>query len=327
MNTPPSIISDVKESLSVNEGEQAVASGIWWDVNASDSVSLSATLGKVNKSGTNESDTWDWSFDAIDDLEEDVTITANDGVADDQTTFALNVENVDPSVEKLNVPVKPLVDTEIKVSADFIDPGKLDTHTAVWDWGDGTTTTEGTVTETNGSGSAMGQHKYTAPGVYTVTVTVTDKDNGSVTATASVEVVEDDIIPVAIAATEKSRVAQKSIKAALDKINANADKSLINEDINKAIAANEEAKAKITRLLELFGSYKNSKMPASQLELIRKQAQIALDQNKLTYTKLNEALNTDSLTTAKTLINDALRANAYSANYLEYVKANLIAYK
>ena len=59
-----------------------MASGIWWDVNASDSVSLSATLGKVNKSGTSESGTWDWSFDAIDDLEEDVTITANDEFAD-----------------------------------------------------------------------------------------------------------------------------------------------------------------------------------------------------------------------------------------------------
>ena len=49
--------------------------------------------------------------------------------------FALNVEDVDPVLKKLNFPGKPLVDTEIKVSADFIDPGKLDTHTAVWDWG------------------------------------------------------------------------------------------------------------------------------------------------------------------------------------------------
>ena len=173
----------------------------------------------------------------------------------------------------------------------------------------------------------MGQHKYTAPGVYTVTVTVTDKDNGSVTSTASVEVVEDDIIAVATAAAQKSKATQNSIQSARDKINAKADKSLINEDIKKALATNEEAKAKITRLLELFTSYKNSKIPQSQLDLIRKQAQIALDQNALAHKKLTEALNTDSLATAKTLLDDALRANGYSLNYLEYVKANLIAYK
>lgn len=327
VNTAPIIDSPVKEPLTVNEGEEAKANGAWSDENASDSVSLSASLGKVNQSGTNDNGTWDWSFATVDDLDDNVTITANDGVAEAKTTFGLKVKNVEPSIQKVNVPVKPLVNTEIKVSADFTDPGKLDTHKAVWDWGDGTTTTEGVVTETNGSGSATGNHVYSAPGIYTVTVTVTDKDGGSVTATGTVEVVEEDIIAVATAAAQKSKATQTSIQSARDKISANADKSLINEDIKKALATNKEANAKITRLIELFASYKNSKIPPSQLDLIRKQAQIALDQNVIADKKLTEALNTDSLATAKTLMDDALKANGYSLNYLEYIKANLIAYK
>ena len=57
------------------------------------------------------------------------------------------------------------------------DTDVLDTHTAVWDWGDGTTM-PGTVTETNGSGSVSGSHTYASAGVYTVKVTVTDDDGG-----------------------------------------------------------------------------------------------------------------------------------------------------
>ena len=55
----------------------------------------------------------------------------------------------------------------------FTDPDKLDTHTAVWDWGDGTTSA-GTVVESNGAGTVGGSHTYATPGVYRVTVTVSD---------------------------------------------------------------------------------------------------------------------------------------------------------
>ena len=54
----------------------------------------------------------------------------------------------------------------------------LDTHTAVWNWGDGSTSA-GTVSETNGSGSISGSHAYSKPGVYKLTLTVTDKDGAS----------------------------------------------------------------------------------------------------------------------------------------------------
>jgi PKD repeat protein len=69
------------------------------------------------------------------------------------------------------------VNAAVNTSANFTDPGVLDTHTAVWDWGDGATSASA-VNETNGSGSVSGSHAYAAAGVYTVKLTVTDKDGG-----------------------------------------------------------------------------------------------------------------------------------------------------
>lgn len=69
------------------------------------------------------------------------------------------------------------VNTTITADANFTDLDLLDTHTAVWDWGDGTS--PGTVTESNGSGSVTGSHTYSTPGVYTLKLTVTDNNGGS----------------------------------------------------------------------------------------------------------------------------------------------------
>lgn len=89
-----------------------------------------------------------------------------------QTT--VNVLNVAPTVGEITAPVDPVaVGTAIEASADFTDPGLLDTHTAAWDWGDGN------VDETSGSGSVTGSHTYTVAGVYEVTLTVIDDDGGS----------------------------------------------------------------------------------------------------------------------------------------------------
>jgi PKD repeat protein len=86
------------------------------------------------------------------------------------------IANVQPTVGTITAPPVP-VKTAINASANFTDPGILDTHTAVWNWGDGASS-PGVVTEINGSGSVAGSHTYIAAGIYTVTLTVTDKDGG-----------------------------------------------------------------------------------------------------------------------------------------------------
>jgi hypothetical protein len=76
-------------------------------------------------------------------------------------------------------PATPVpINTTVAASASFTDPGLLETHTALWNWGDGSTSA-GTVTESNGSGSVGGSHVYTKDGVYTLTLTVTDDDDAS----------------------------------------------------------------------------------------------------------------------------------------------------
>ena len=91
----------------------------------------------------------------------------------------ITVLNVAPSVGPITAPTAPLaVKTAFTASASFTDPGILDTHIVVWDWGDGTTS-NGTISESGGSGSASGSHSYPKAGIYKLTLTVTDKDGAA----------------------------------------------------------------------------------------------------------------------------------------------------
>ena len=60
----------------------------------------------------------------------------------------VTVTNVAPTVGAITAPLDPSLVGHVDrgASATFTDPGTADTHTAVWDWGDGTTSA-GTVTE------------------------------------------------------------------------------------------------------------------------------------------------------------------------------------
>ena len=107
------------------------------------------------------------------------TLTVTDSVNNTSTdTAQVTINNVAPVVDPL-IPVSSVLPgVSVSTNASFTDAGILDTHTAVFDWGDGTTTT-GVTTESNGSGSASGSHTYTLPGIYTIALTVTDKDGGA----------------------------------------------------------------------------------------------------------------------------------------------------
>ena len=84
-----------------------------------------------------------------------------------------------PSVGPITAPLAPVaINTTINTSASFTDAIPSNTHTALWNWGDGTTSS-GTVSESNGSGTVTGSHAYAVDGVYTITLTVTNNVGGS----------------------------------------------------------------------------------------------------------------------------------------------------
>jgi uncharacterized protein with PIN domain len=124
-----------------------------------------------------------------DDATVTATLTATDGVnAPVSSAATVNVANVAPNVNPLNVPTSPVATgTSITVSTTFSDAGTNDTHTATINWGD-SSTTSGTVSEVLGAGSASGSHAYSAAGAYTVTLTVTDDNGGATTVTAATPV-------------------------------------------------------------------------------------------------------------------------------------------
>lgn len=99
-NDAPSVAAD-NATITVDEGDLAANTGTWSDSNAGDTVTLSASIGTIVKSGTNAGGTWSWSYQTTDgpDDSQMVTITADDGTGGmSSTTFQLNVNNVAPEV-------------------------------------------------------------------------------------------------------------------------------------------------------------------------------------------------------------------------------------
>jgi uncharacterized repeat protein (TIGR01451 family) len=113
----------------------------------------------------------------------------------------LPVINSPPAVGVIAAPNSPVqIDTVVSVSANFVDPDIRDTHTAVWNWGDGSAS-KGTVTEANGLGSVTGTHAYASGGVYTTTLTVSDNYTDA-SSTVMINVLFDTSGPmISIAAT------------------------------------------------------------------------------------------------------------------------------
>jgi len=94
-------------------------------------------------------------------------------------TCKVTVNNVAPTITSLYLPIDPLAkNTPVDLTATFIDPGILDTHTATINWGDGNTT-NGNITGTSGTYNVSSSWTYGQAGVYTITLSIEDDDGGN----------------------------------------------------------------------------------------------------------------------------------------------------
>ena len=186
-NVAPTV--DAGPDATINEGSAFLSSGSFTDPG---SDIWTATVDYGDGSGvqslTLSSKTFLLNHVYADNGNYTVTLTVkDDDLGEGSDTATVTVINVVPTVGPITAPIDPLsVGTTVTASANFTDPGTMDTHTALWNWGDGTTS-QGTVTGT----SVAGSHIYTTAGIYTVTLTVTDDDGGAGSATYMSVVIYD----------------------------------------------------------------------------------------------------------------------------------------
>ncbi|MFN2250783.1 MAG: Ig-like domain-containing protein, partial [Anaerolineae bacterium] len=188
-NDGPNVAADAA-AVTVDEGGVATNTGTFSDVDESDSVAVSASVGTiVQDSGS--SGVWSWSLQTTDGPADSqtVTVTADDGLGGvATTTFDLAVDNVAPTVLDLNVPTDPIAlgdQSSHSVTVSFSDPADTADEPFVCSFDmDSDGTTDATVSDVSGS-ECSATLAYDAPGVYLITATVTDKDGGAATISAT----------------------------------------------------------------------------------------------------------------------------------------------
>ncbi len=134
-NNPPTVAAN-RAAVSADEGSAAANSGVFYDPQGNDTVTLTASVGSVTKDDANG--TWSWSIDTMDGMAGPfaVTITATDSAGDTvSTVFEYSVNNVAPTV--LLQSVSPVDENGVAtLNGTISDPGALDVFTVELTWGD-----------------------------------------------------------------------------------------------------------------------------------------------------------------------------------------------
>jgi hypothetical protein len=200
--TPTITVSNA--AVSGNEGTSITNTGTWADADASDVVTLSASLGTVTK---NADGTWNWAIDGLDDTSATtVTITATDAQgATASVNFTYAVTNRAPDLTVTAANVSGAILSTLTNSGTWADVA-ADTVTLAASIGSVTKNDNGTWNWSLPTTAAINNQ--------TVTITATDEDGGSsnvsFTINAVVTVVNSKVYHL------RSSFAASSVDAALD---------------------------------------------------------------------------------------------------------------
>ena len=152
------------EDLTSTEGVELTFNGVFTDPGTLDTHTIQWDLGD----GTIMTDVLTISHTYLADGIYNVTLQVSDddgGVGQD--ALVVTVNNANPVVFA-GLDQAVALGTAVSFSGSFTDTGSLDTHTLLWEFGDGSTITN-TLTPT---------HTYALTGTYTTTLTITDDDGG-----------------------------------------------------------------------------------------------------------------------------------------------------
>ncbi len=130
-----------------------------------------------------------------------IVVTETGGVTTRNFT-PVRLKNVQPKVSFALSELTVDEGQEVEITAQFTDPEWLDTHTAIFDWGDDSKPTVGTVSETNtvpeAKGTVVAKHAWCDNGDYLVRLRVADDDGGI--GEATLPVVVKNVPPVVTSA-------------------------------------------------------------------------------------------------------------------------------
>ena len=199
-NLPPANIQLGFASNPINEGDTATLNGTFTDVNPQETHTVDINWGDGSPDTTLNLGANVLNFTAnhpyLNNLPGNAPYTVQVTVTDPENastsaSVPLTVHNVAPSNLQLNFTNPSISEGDTAtLNGSFTDPGVLDTHTVVINWGDGSANTTlnlaANVLNFTANHPYMSSLSNDAP--YTVQVTVTDEDNASTSAAVTLNV-------------------------------------------------------------------------------------------------------------------------------------------
>ena len=186
-NQAPVIATD-NTTVTVVEGSPAINTGTVADADG-DVLTLTASIGSVVNNGDG---TWSWNYTAVDNGNQTVTITADDGAtAPVSTSFDFTATNAAPVISSISIPQEVFINQPVNVTVNFTDAGSADNHDVTIEWTD-----SDAFSEIDAVSPTQLAYTFTAPGSYTIYIGVNDYDNGRANTSRVIEVLEPNHPPV-----------------------------------------------------------------------------------------------------------------------------------